>query len=70
MDIWITIRIKLKWLLAAVIATKEQSSRDHQAASQAEDPHRKETFRAMGDAQWDAAKGLEAEQKRVENDCD
>jgi hypothetical protein len=69
-DIWITVRIKLKWLYAAVSATKEQCTRDHYAATQDKDPKHKALFRAMGDAQWDASRGLAEAQKKVEDDCD
>lgn len=67
-DLWVTVKIKLKWLRAAVFATREQSIRDHHTA--AKEPGNATVFRAMGDAQWDAHKGLEAEQKKVEDDCD
>src|SRR5882762_8718568 len=60
-DLWITVKIKLKWLYAAVIATREQSIRDHQTATK--EPGNATTFRAMGDAQWDAHQGPESAQK-------
>jgi hypothetical protein len=67
-EIWITVRIKLKWLYAAVTATKEQCSRDHFAATQDPDPKHKAMFRAMGDAQADASRGLKESLRKIEDD--
>lgn len=69
-DIWIRIRIKLRWLLAAVVATKEQSIRDHALASQVDDPQRRAELRASGDLQDEASEGLKVVQNDIGNDGD
>lgn len=75
MDIWITVRIKLKWLYSAVTATKQQAIRDHdmaakESAKEDSNPVRAQVYHAQGDAQWEASKGLEEVQQKVENDRD
>lgn len=69
MEIWITVKIKLRWLWAAVVATKEQSMRDHHLAAATKDSaQRADELRAQGDLQWEASQGLKAAQQVVEDD--
>lgn len=69
-DLWIKVRIKLRWLLAAVVATKEQSFREHIEASESKSPQRKAELHASGELQHEAHQGLKAVQTEIENDCE
>lgn len=69
MDIWVTIRVKLRWLWAAVIATEEQSMRDHAQAARAKDnAHQASELRVQADLQHEAHKGLKEAHKEIEDD--
>lgn len=69
-DLWITVKIKLRWLYSAVVATKEQAIRDHDLAARETNIFKAQVYRAQGDAHWDANKGLEEVQQKIENDGD
>lgn len=69
MDIWVTIKIKWHWLLAAVKATKEQSFRDHLEAADATDLRHKAEIHVQGEQQHEAYMGLKAVQTEIEKDC-
>lgn len=69
MDIWVTIRVKLRWLWAAVIATEEQSMRDHATAARVKnDDQRALELRVQADLQHEAHKGLKEAHKEIEDD--
>lgn len=66
--IWIRIRIKLRWLMSAIVATKEQSMRDHLQAAKTPDKQRATELRAQADLHDEASEGFKAILKDHEDD--